>query len=154
MISVSLLITSSSFLTMATVIEERLKGMQYSIQARFNSEKICLPNTRVAILDKIFQWIASSTSPNSDDGQQKTIFLLHGMAGTGKSTIANTVASRLYKIKRLGASFCFSRDDQGNRKAENMFSTIARGIADLDKCFRIKLAEGVEDYGLRSSCKF
>ncbi len=153
MISVSLLITLSSFPTMATVIEERLKDMQYSTKARFNSEKICLPNTRVAILDRISQWVASSTSSNSD-GQQKTIFLLHGMAGTGKSTIANTVASRLYKIKRLGASFCFSRDDQSNRRAENMFSTIAQGMADLDKCFRIKLAEGVEDHGLRSSCKF
>ena len=127
--------------------------MQYSTKARFKPEKICLPNTRVAILDKIFEWVASGASGSG--GPQKTIFLLHGMAGTGKSTIANTVASRLYKIKRLGASFCFSHDDHNNRNAGNMFSTIARGMADLDKCFRAKLVEVIQDdYGLCTSGKF
>ena len=105
----------------------------------------------MAILDTIFQWVASSAS--STDGPQKTIFLLHGMAGTGKSTIANTVASTLNQLKRLGGSFCFSRDDCSNRNAGNMFSTIACNMADLDRCFKLKLAEGLEDRGLRLSGK-
>ena len=53
-------------------------------------------------------------------------------------------------MKRLGASFCFSRDDRINRNAENMFSTIARGIADIDPCFKAKLAEALDELGVRS----
>ena len=127
--------------------------MRYSTNARFNSEKVCLPNTQTAILDKIFQWVASDTL-SASDGEHKSIFLLHGWAGTGKSTIANTIAQRLFAMKRLGASFCFSRDDRINRNAENMFSTIARGMADLDPCFKVKLAEALDDLGLCTSGKF
>ena len=105
--------------------------MRYSTNAKFNSEKVCFPNTQTAILDKIFQWVAFDTLSASDgDGEHKSIFLLHGWAGTGKSTIANTIAQRLFAMKRLGASFCFSHDDRINRNAVNMFSTIARGMAD------------------------
>src|SRR5277367_6582669 len=135
------------------VIKERLKDMRYSRNARFNSEKICLPNTQTAILDKIFQWVASDSFSASDE-QRKNIFLLYGLAGTGKSAIANTIALRLFAMRRLGASFCFSRDDRVSRNAENMFSTIARGMADLDPCFKIKLAEAIKDSGLRSSGMF
>ena len=129
--------------------------MRYSTNARFKSDKVCLPNTQTAILDKIFQWVASDTlSARDGDGERKSIFLLHGWAGTGKSAIANTVAQRLFAIKRLGASFCFSRDDRINRNAANMFSTIARGMADLDPCFKVKLAEALDDLGLSTSGKF
>ena len=131
--------------------------MRYSTNAMFNSKKVCLPNTQTAILDKIFQWVASDTLSASDgdgDGEHKSIFLLHGSAGTGKSTIANTIAQRLFVMKQLGASFCFSHDDRVNRNAANMFSTIACGMADLDPCFKVKLAEALDDRGLRTSGKF
>ena len=139
-------------LTGLLVIMERLKGMRYSQNARFNSEKICLPDTQTAILNKIFEWVGSDTL-SASDGERKSIFLLHGMAGTGKSTIANTIASKLSAMKRLGASFCFSRDDRIDRNAGNMFSTIARDIADLDPCFKVKLAEALDQLSLSSSGK-
>ena len=129
-------------LTVFSAIDERLNRMRYSTNARFNSEKVCLPNTQTVILDKIFQWVASDTLSASDgDGEHK-------------STIANTIAQRLFAMKRLGASFCFSRDDRINRNAANMFSTIARGMADLDPCFKVKLAEALDDRGLCTSGKF
>lgn len=57
--------------------------------ASFNSHREeynarCLANTRVGLLDRIKGW--------ADDGNSKPIFWLNGMAGTGKSTIARTVA--------------------------------------------------------------
>ena len=58
---------------------ERLKGMQYSQNARFNSEKICLPDTQTAIHNKIFEWVGSDTW-SASVGEHKSIFLLHGMA--------------------------------------------------------------------------
>ena len=131
------------------MIKDRLKDMRYSRNARFNSEKICLPDTQTAILDKMFEWVASDAL-SASDGERKSIFLLHGMAGTGKSTIANTVALRLSAMKRLGASFCFSRDDRFDRNAGNMFSTIARDMADLDPCFKVKLAEALDQLSLSS----
>ena len=106
----------------------------------------------MAILDKVSQWVASD-SISAGDGQRKTIFVLHGMAGTGKSSIANTIAVRLSAMKRLGASFCFSCDDRLNRNAENMFSTIARGMADMDPCFKVKLGEALYEQGLRLTGK-
>jgi len=124
--------------------------MHYSRNARFNSEKICLPDTQTAILDEMLEWVASGLS-SGGSGPLKSIFLLYGMSGTGKSTIANTIASRLSTMRRLGRSFCFSHDDRGSQNAGNMFSTIARGVADLDPCFKVKLAEASEDMGLCSS---
>jgi hypothetical protein len=73
------------------------------------------------------------------------------MAGTGKSTILNTIASYCDRRKELGGSFCFKRNDE-SRTAKYMFSTIARGIADLNKEYKLKLYEAIEtNTGLRTS---
>lgn len=133
-----------------TVIDERLKDMRFSKNARFNREKICLPNTRIELIDKIIQWTGTGNS-SADSDELKTIFLLHGMAGTGKSTIANTISVRLSQSGRLGGSFFFSQDDKINQNAQNMFSTLARSLASLDRSFKIKLFEAVEDPALCSS---
>ena len=50
------------------------------------SRRVCTPGTRVAILDRIYHW-AQDPSPNSP-----RVFLLTGNAGSGKSTIANTIS--------------------------------------------------------------
>jgi WD40 repeat protein len=47
------------------------------------------------------------------------------MAGTGKSTIARTVASTLHEKGRLGASFFFSRVDSDRSSANKFFTTLA-----------------------------
>jgi adenylylsulfate kinase-like enzyme len=86
-------------------------------------------------------WISISQDPGSKD--YKRVLLLHGMAGTGKSTIANTIAFRYNQLKRLGASFCFKRGDN-ERTAQNMFSTIARGMADLEEAYRLKLYDAIK----------
>jgi len=80
--------------------------LPYAAEAPFNSynrrhEPTCLPDTRVELLREIYSWA---------DGQDKRcIFWLNGLAGTGKSTIARTVARRFFEQKRLAASFFFSR---------------------------------------------
>ncbi|KAG8947601.1 hypothetical protein FRC03_000987 [Tulasnella sp. 419] len=51
------------------------------------------------------------------------------MAGTGKSTIARTVAKRFDESHRLGASFFFSRDEDDRRTANLVFPTIAQQLA-------------------------
>jgi hypothetical protein len=94
--------------------------------ALFNSfdrqdELTCLPNTRVELLQEIYNWA---------DGQDKqSIFWLSGLAGTGKSTIARTVARRYLEEERLGASFFFSRGGGDVSHAEKFFTTIAAQLA-------------------------
>jgi len=90
--------------------------------AAFNSrlwqhEPECLPDTRVDLLQQIIAW--------SDDCSGASIFWLNGIAGTGKSTIARTVARKWYKQNRLGASFFFSKGRGDLGHATKLFTTIA-----------------------------
>ena len=73
-----------------------------AFDSRYNDHKpICLEKTRIELLQEMEQWILNP------DGEY--IYWLSGSAGTGKSTIARTVATTLEKAKQLGASFFFSR---------------------------------------------
>ena len=65
--------------------------MPYAVDAPFNAytrqqDPICLPDTRVDLLREIYTW--------ADGKDERFIFWLNGLAGTGKSTIARTVARR------------------------------------------------------------
>ena len=69
--------------------ERQLAKLPCANGATFNSriwehDPRCLPETRVDLLEQIMTW---SENPNS-----ACIFWLNGMAGTGKSTVARTVA--------------------------------------------------------------
>jgi hypothetical protein len=64
----------------------------------------------------------------AQDTDGKPIFGLNGMAGTGKSTIARTVAESLAKQQRLGASFFFKRGEGERGNAMRFFGTVARDL--------------------------
>ncbi|KAM0360987.1 hypothetical protein ACHAPK_011826, partial [Fusarium culmorum] len=81
----------------------------------------CLPNTRQELLDNIDRWI--------DDPNSKTVYWLNGMAGTGKSTIARTVAHSRSKRGDLGASFFFKRGEMDRGKLNKLMSTLAHQLA-------------------------
>lgn len=94
--------------------------------AAFNSidrqqYSICLPDTRVDLLQEIYEW--------ADKEDERCIFWLNGLAGTGKSTIAQTIAERYYKEERLGASFFFSRGGGDVSHAIKFFTSIAVQLA-------------------------
>ena len=103
-----------------------LDRLPFAADAPFNSynkqdEPTCLPDTRVDLLQEIYNWA---------DGQDKRcIFWLNGLAGTGKSTIARTVARRYFDQKRLGASFFFSRGGGDVGHTGKFFSSIAAQLA-------------------------
>jgi NACHT domain len=53
------------------------------------------------------------------------------MAGTGKSTIARTIAQEYHNRERLGASFFFSRGAEDRSHAGKFFTTIAAQLAHI-----------------------
>ena len=81
----------------------------------------CLKGTRDTVLHEIESWVNGS--------KKSTVFWLNGLAGTGKSTIAQTVAERLFAENGLGASFFCSRDFKDRRNLHFIFPTLAFQLA-------------------------
>ena len=69
--------------------------------------KGCLRGTRETVLNDIESWTRDFT--------KSPVFWLNGLAGTGKSTIAQTVSERVFADGLLGASFFCSRDFEDRR---------------------------------------
>lgn len=118
--------------------------MPYAPGARFDLGKQCLSGTRAEILDKIYDWA------NAGDADAPRVLLLSGAAGSGKSAIAHTVASRFNELQRLGSSYFFV-PGQRDRGPERLFSTITRDLADLDPAWRAALARVVGPRSLRKT---
>ncbi|OCK77302.1 hypothetical protein K432DRAFT_407429 [Lepidopterella palustris CBS 459.81] len=92
------------------------------VSAAFNDkalerEPICNPKTRLKLLQHIENW--------STNSQDRIIFWLNGLVGTGKSTIARTIASSLDKKRCLAASFSFARNEGYRGQALFLFTTLA-----------------------------
>lgn len=81
----------------------------------------CLPNTRVELLRDITEW--------ADGSGDRCIFWLNGIAGTGKSTVARTIARTYYDRRNLGGTFFFSRGGGDASHADRLFTTLASQLA-------------------------
>jgi len=88
---------------------------------RHGERKGCLKGTRGAVLNGIELW--------ARDFDRSPVYWLNGLAGTGKSTIARTIADRLFADGRLGASFFCSRDFEDRRNLQLIFPTLATQLA-------------------------
>jgi hypothetical protein len=120
--------------------------MPYAFGARFELEKGCLPGTRESFLQEICDVL------NNADEDAPRVCLVTGVAGSGKSAVAHSIA-RLYDgQKRLGSSFCFTSTDVANRNPKNLFTTIARDLCDRDPQYKSALWQIVkDDRALRTS---
>lgn len=102
----------------------RAKGVEF----RHGSRSGCLKGTRESVLDEIESW---SKDPNASP-----VYWLNGVAGTGKSTIAQTIAERIFADGRLGASFFCSRDFADRRNLHYILPSIAFQLAHKYPKFR------------------
>jgi hypothetical protein len=111
--------------------QERLDRLPRSKKAVYDRGLQCLSGTRQDIFRLIYDWIDSKEPGNN-------VFWLRGTAGSGKSTIASTVAARLdgtsnvlggLGLGSLGATFFCKRDDNSLNQPSLVFSTIAFRLA-------------------------
>jgi len=63
------------------------------------------------------------------DFTQPPVYWLNGLAGTGKTTIAQTIAERVFADGQLGASFFCSRDFEDRSNLHFIFPTLAVQLA-------------------------
>ncbi|KAI1457972.1 hypothetical protein F4805DRAFT_152247 [Annulohypoxylon moriforme] len=119
--------------------EHYLSSLYYAEHAPFDSAAVlnsanpCLRGTQRRILNDIRDWV--------EDPEGELIFWLRGMAGTGKTSVALTVAEALSNGEPFtdegrpprnaffGASFFFQQGDTTRNSTRNLFPTIARYLA-------------------------
>ena len=102
----------------------RARGAGY----QHGNRRGCLRGTRETVLTKTESW--------TKDFDKSPVFWLNGLAGTGKSTIAQTVAEHVFADGLLGASFFCSRDFEDRSDLHFIFPTLAFQLAHKYPDFR------------------
>ena len=102
----------------------RAHGAEY----KHGNRSGCLKGTRGSILDEIECWTKNFDKP--------PVYWLNGLAGTGKSTIAQTVTEQVFASGNLGASFFCSRDVADRSNLQFIFPTLAFQLAQKYPGFR------------------
>ncbi|KAF8702631.1 hypothetical protein AX14_014390 [Amanita brunnescens Koide BX004] len=124
----------------------QLESLPRARKASYNAARVggkntltreqCTPGTRVAVLERIYKWAQDSSS----DSPQ--IFWLAGDAGSGKSTIACTVAGHFddeTKIEAqniLRANFFCSRQFEETRGQQYIIPTIVYQLAHQSRSYK------------------
>ena len=126
-----------------------LKEMYHAADAGYlcGDRQGCMKGTRKEILFQLEDWLK--------DEQDKQVFWLNGLAGTGKSTIAQTFAEISFADGILGASFFCSRDFEDRSNLRSILPTLAFQLAHRYQDFRLELLPVLTanpDVGRESLC--
>ncbi|CAE6492659.1 unnamed protein product, partial [Rhizoctonia solani] len=105
-----------------------LSACYNSAEARVVQRRECTPNTRKQVLLDLNTW------KDKTDGRK--VCWMSGMAGTGKTTITNTLCSTLDQNYELGASFFCTRSLPACRDVKLILPTIAYQLARFSGPFR------------------
>ncbi|KAJ2924251.1 hypothetical protein H1R20_g12830, partial [Candolleomyces eurysporus] len=105
---------------------EWIPGATYDSQDVVAKIMPCFEGTRSTLLANVGRWMSAAV-----DGHNTPLYILDGIAGIGKSTVAITVAQRAAdpKINCLGATFFFSRDHEDRKRSLGFVHTIAYQLA-------------------------
>jgi len=96
----------------------------------------CLPGTRESALRDIMLW--------AKDPQDQNVFWLNGLAGTGKSTIAQSFSEMASNDGCLGASFFCSQHYNNRRELKHIFPTLAYQLACQFPHFRHHIVDSIK----------
>lgn len=124
-----------------------LRDLKPVFKAYHDPGEGCLKETRVEVRAKLLQWIQGIELSNVQDKDiytgmySKEIVWLCGLAGSGKSTIANTVAAIVEKQGFRLAQFFFKRDDPSRSSADRVFPTLSYQLTFLFPEYRDAILE-------------
>ena len=132
-----------------------LQKLRYVAEARFDDGRSgrveCLASTRNELLSFIRSWMRpngenDSTSHEEEVSEvlEKFIMWMNGLAGSGKSTIAQTIASWCNREKILGASFFCARTG-GRSDVQLIFPTIAHQLSRLSNAFAEEVVKALDN---------
>jgi len=102
-----------------------------------SSRPECLPDTRQDLLKSMADWL---TTPSPD----QNIFWLHGLAGSGKSTISTTLAEHFRALGRLGAFLFFDRNNPSSSEPAAVVPTLCYKLASFDPTIRAAVCAQIE----------
>lgn len=86
---------------------------------------VCLPQTRSDLLSSAFSW---AIKPSTD----QNILWIHGPAGSGKSTVATTLANVARDLGHLGAFVFFNRHIAARNDPTTVIRTLAFQLGEFD----------------------
>ena len=123
--------------------DQLLKSISHIGDAAYDSDenqrhRPCLTDTRVDLLQKTTDWATCTSS--------QYIFWLRGRAGTGKSTIALTIAQRLDSPGTILASFFFKRGGGDLARSRMVISTIVYQLAIRSRLFGGFVCDALREY--------
>lgn len=118
----------------------RAKSASYDCE-RSDKPSGCLEGTRTEILESISNWTEDIGTSSSN------VYFLNGIAGVGKTTIAQTIAAKAKFQRKLGADFFFSRRGEAElRDPTKVFPTIAYRLAQFDPEFGQNITMALEEH--------
>jgi phosphoglycolate phosphatase-like HAD superfamily hydrolase len=111
--------TDASYAT--TELLKLLAPVKTAFHDRAGAPSPCLEGTRVQLLEDVARWMA--------DTNDKTVFWLTGVAGTGKTTVAKSIADMASKKEYLVVTFFFSHTSADRRDHTKVIPTLAYQLA-------------------------
>jgi hypothetical protein len=116
---------------------DRLRPVKLAFHDAYGAVPHCLEGTCTQLLAEIGAWMSDPSS--------QTIFWLKGVAGTGKTTVARSVAIMSEERRSLAATFFFSRTAGDERhRGLGVIPTIAYQLARKYGAFRTNLCRIIE----------
>ena len=111
-------------------------------EARYDSEDVqaspkCHRNTRAKVRSQIRQWV--------NDPFAKAMLWLHAPAGTGKSTLARTLADDFAATGDLAAGYFFKRGDAERNRINRVFPTLASQFVETVPLFEQALRRSIRN---------
>ncbi|KAI5122684.1 hypothetical protein M0805_009737 [Coniferiporia weirii] len=127
--------------------DDRLRLLDPVERAGYDLEKGCLNGTRVSVLGRVETWAASESK----------LFWLHGVAGSGKSAIANSVAHMLRERQQLAGCFFCKRDDPECRDSNRVMPTLAYNVSKWHLPYRsdvLSVIKGKDELNITKSLQW
>lgn len=108
-------------------------GAFHNSGERFDAPK-CHPRTREAVIEEIMDWV-------KDENDKEQFLWLYGPVGSGKSSIAQTIANICEMESILASDYFFARSAPGRNNSSNLIPTLVYQLLISTPAIREYVAE-------------